>query len=156
MSLSSSPDVLRAAIRSGVVQMKKVYTQRADPSLGPSMGAAFPLLVPVRMPRGKLLPLLLEACAFLLAQNALELDELAKTRLTESRDLLARLCAPFFKIPGCYHVHWMREGPAILEALDPYARGEREIELRDPSRDAEFRSEVVQPLAALLATVLRD
>ena len=155
MILSPSPDVLRAVIGTGLIPLKKVYTQRADLSLGPSMGSAFPLLVPVFLPRGTLFPLLLEACAFLLAQNALELDEVARTRLTESRDLLSRLCAPFFKHPGRYHVQWRREGPAILEALEPYATREREIELRDPSRVAEFRSEVVQPLAALFTTLPR-
>lgn len=70
--------------------MKKVYTQRADPNLGPSTGAAFPKLVPVRVPHGTLFPLLLEACAFLLAQNALELDEVAKTRLTDSAGRFSR------------------------------------------------------------------
>lgn len=136
--------------------MKKVYTQRADPNLGPSTGAAFPKLVSVRVPHGTLFPLLLEACAFLLAQNALELDEVAKTRLTESRDLLATLQAVFHVPMSSQDVHWKREGPAILEALEPYTAREREIQLRDPSRVAELCSGVVQPLAALFTTVPRD
>ena len=88
--ITAAPDVVRAVIRTGMVPMKKVYTQRADPNLGPSTGAAFPKLVSVRVPHGTLFPLLLEACAFLLAQNALELDEVAKTRLTDSAGRFSR------------------------------------------------------------------
>ena len=41
LSITAAPDVVRAVIRTGMVPMKKVYTQRADPNLGPSTGPHF-------------------------------------------------------------------------------------------------------------------
>ena len=103
------------------IPKKTKFRQQGDPT---NPGSPFPVMVPYSVPAQEIWPLLLEATVYI--QRRMDPDH-TEQALTELMRILVAINRNLLTYPGSYMYRRKKEKDSILEGIESYIRGEKEL-----------------------------